>query len=422
MTDPKTKPTSPSSGSRAKLSQPELFSSLMLKQRKHEKLLTKVEKTSARLERRKARFMALEADIAALESRLSEPRKGRLGQQAASDGKLKRARLIFNPNSGRDNEDNAARLAKIVSSLRAHGIEARVGLKTSGGSARQLACQAVEAGDTLVVVAAGDGTIGDVAAQLIGTSTVLGIIPIGTMNNLARSLGIPLGIDDACKLIGMGTTRHIDVGRVTSNGSTNSEYFMECAGVGLSAIAALAGQAFHKRHWGIIPKAFRKFVEAKLGTMVVEMDGNTVEASTRIVTVSNAPLMGNKMLAVPGGKMDDGLLDVQIYDGMNNASLVKHFAAASSGSPDELKTYRVRHVRITADEAVLTNSDMNITPKRHVIEMECVPKALNMIVGNGIGLSVPVESAPDAPTFADDPPLTTADVAAAPLEPVLEDA
>jgi hypothetical protein len=156
--------------------------------------------------------------------------------------------------------------------------------------------------------------------------------------------------------------------------------------------------------------------------MVMEMDGEVVEAATRMVTVSNAPLMGSKMLAVPGGKMDDGLLDVQIYEGMGNAALVKHFMAASSGSPDSLKTYRVRKVRITADEKVLTNSDMNIAPQRHVVEMEVVPKALTMIVGNGIGLSVPVESAPDAPTFAEDPPLTTAESAKAPEEPALTDA
>jgi diacylglycerol kinase (ATP) len=405
-----------------KLSQSKLFSSLLKKQRKHEQLLDKVEKAAANLERRKARFLTLETDIAELESRLSAPRKGRFGQQAASDGKLKRARLIFNPTSGRDNEDNAARLAKIVSSLRAHGIEARVGLKTSGGAARQLARQAVDAGDPLVIVAGGDGTIGDVAAQLVGSNTVLAIVPTGTMNNVARSLGVPLGIDDACALIGMGTTRHIDMGRVTSNGDSNAEYFLECAGVGLSAIAALAGQSFEKRHWRAVPRALRKFFEAKLGTMVVEMDGEVVEAATRMVTVSNAPLMGSKMLAVPGGKMDDGLLDVQIYDGMNHAALVKHFMAASSGSPDSLKTYRVRHVRITADEKVLTNSDMNITPQRHVVEMEVVPKALAMIVGNGIGLSVPVESAPDAPTFAEDPPLTTAETAKTPEEPVLTDA
>jgi diacylglycerol kinase family enzyme len=141
-----------------------------------------------------------------------------------------------------------------------------------------------------------------------------------------------------------------------------------------------------------------------------------------MVTVSNAPLMGSKMLAVPGAKMDDGLLDVQIYDGMGDAALVKHFMAASSGSPDSLKTYRVRHVRITAEEPVLTNSDMNVTREKHVIEMEVVPGALSVIVGNGIGLSVPVESAPSAPTFAEDPPVTTADDPKPPAEPALADA
>lgn len=402
-----------------KKSQPALFRSLLRKQRDHETLLRKVEKTSARLERRKGKFLALEAKIAELEGQLSEPRKEKLGKRDASDGALKHARLIFNPSSGRDDEDNAARLAKVVSSLRAHGIEAKVGLKTSGSAARDLAQKAVKAGDPLIVVAGGDGTIGDVAAQLIGSSTVLGIVPMGTMNNLARSLGVPLGIDDACALIGMGTTRHIDMGRVTSVGSTDAEYFMECAGVGLSAIAALAGQAFQKRHWRVVPRALRKFFESKPGAMRVEMDDTVVEASTQMVTVSNAPLMGNKMLAVPGAKMDDGLLDVQIYDGMGDAALVKHFKAAASGSPNALKTYRVRRVRITTEEPVLTNSDMNIAPEQHVIEMEVIPKAVLVIVGNGIGLSVPVESAPSAPTFADDPPLTIADSAEPKAEPAL---
>lgn len=392
-------------------SQPALFKALCRKQRKHEAMLGRVEKASARLERRKAKFQALEASIADLERRLSEPRQEHLGERAASDGVLKHAQLIFNPSSGRDDENNAERLAHVVSSLRAHGIEAHIGLKTSGSAARELARKAVRSGYPLVVVAAGDGTIGDVASQLIGSSTVLGIVPIGTMNNLARSLGVPLGIDDACALIGMGTTRRIDVGCVISNGVTPTEYFMECAGVGLSAIAALAGQSFEKRRWRIIPRALRKFVEAKLGTILVEMDGTVVEASTRMVTVSNAPLMGNNMLAAPGAKMDDGMLDVQIYDGMGDAALVRHFMAASSGSPDGLKTYRTRRVRITADEPVLTNSDMTITPQRHLVEIEIVPKALSMIVGNGIGVSVPVESAPDAPTFAVNPPHTNGAVA-----------
>jgi diacylglycerol kinase (ATP) len=403
-------------------SQAALYGDLVRRQRRHKKLLARLEKSSARMDRRKERLKALEEKIAGLEQRLSEPRKARLGKRSPRDGELKRARLIFNPASGRNDEDNAARLTKLVASLRAHGIEARVGLKTSGSAARKLAREAVKAGEALVIVAGGDGTLGDVAAELAGSTTVLGIVPTGTMNNVARSLGVPLEINDACALIGMGTTRHIDLGRVVSNGNSKAEYFLECAGVGVRAIAALGGQAFAKKRWRVVPRALRKFFEAKPGAMKVEMDGDVVDASTQIVTVSNAPLMGNQMLAVPGAKMDDGLLDVQVYDGMSDAALVKHFKAASSGSPKELKTYQVRHVRITSDQPVLTNSDMNITPEQHVIEMEVVPGAVAVIVGNGIALSVPVESAPAAPTFGEDPPVTTADAERAPQEPVLEDA
>jgi diacylglycerol kinase family enzyme len=388
-----------------KRSQPALFKSLRRKQRRHEALLGKVEKTAARLERRKAKFQALEASIADLEHRLSEPRMEHLGQQAASDGVLKHARLIFNPASGRDDENNAARLAHVVSSLRAHGIEAHVGLKTSGNAARELARKAV----ARVTRWCGGGRRWHDRGRRLAAHRQLHRARhrADRHHEQPRALaGVPLDIEDACALIGMGTTRHIDVGRVTSNDSSQADYFMECAGVGLSAIAALAGQSFEKRRWGAIPRILRKFVEAKLGTIRVEMDDIVVEASTRIVTVSNAPLMGDNMLAAPGAKMDDGLLDVQIYDGMGDAELVKHFMAASSGSPDALKTYRARRVRITAEEPVLANSDMNITRERHIIDIEIMPKALSMIVGNGIGLSVPVESAPHAPTFALNPPHT----------------
>src|SRR5690349_2317207 len=115
-------------------SQATLFRTLLRKQKKHAVQLAKLERSSARLDRRKARFAKLEANIADLERQLAAPRKEHLGERAPSDGTLRQARLIFNPSSGRDAENNAQRLAQVVSSLRAHGIEAHVGLKTSGGA------------------------------------------------------------------------------------------------------------------------------------------------------------------------------------------------------------------------------------------------------------------------------------------------
>ncbi len=389
------------------LSPSELIQALRLKQRKHAAQVAKLERTATRLERRTAKIHVLEAAIADLERRLAEPRRQHRAPIAASpDGTARHARLIFNPSSGPDPEHNAERLAQIVTALRMHGIEPHVGLKTSGATARKLALESARAGHPLVVVAAGDGTIADVASQLVGTPTALAIVPIGTMNNVARSLGVPLGIDDACALIGMGTTRHIDLGRLVSNSGTLAEYFIECAGVGLSAVAALTGQNLEKHHWRIVPGALRRLFESKPGTITVEMDGTRIEASTRLVTVANAPLMGSNLLAAPGAKMDDGQLDVQIYDGMGQGALTKHFLIAASGKADGVRTFRTRHVRITADAPVLTNADTRVTGPQYVVDIEVVPRALSMIVGNGIALSVPVESAPPAPTFAPRPPLT----------------
>lgn len=380
-----------------------LHKSLKNKQQKHLAMLAKVEKTAARLERRKLKLGALESSIAELERRVAEPDKRRSANGDAGRS-ARRAQLIFNPASGKDEANNALRLSQIVTSLQAHGIEATIGFKTSGKAARGLAKDAVRDGVPLVIVAAGDGTVSDIASQLIGTSTVLAVVPIGTMNNVARSLGVPLEIDDACALIGMGTTRHIDVGRLRSNQSKHDEYFLECAGVGLAAIGALAGQAFEKRHWRALPRVFQRFFQSKLGTMRIELDGTEIQASTRIVTVSNAPLMGNNMLSAPAAKMDDGYLDVSVYDGMGDAALVGHFHAAAAHRPDDLKIYRARRVRITTAETVLSSSGGDIAPERHIVEIEIVPAALSMIVGNGIGLTIPVESAPAAPTYATDSP------------------
>jgi diacylglycerol kinase (ATP) len=388
-----------------------LLALLRHKQQKQVAMLAKVEKTAARLDRRKARLNALESTIAALEARVAEPHgtngtngtNGAHGANSPGTHGIRRAQLIFNPASGRDTGDSGERLARIVESLLAHGIEATVELKTSGRAVRALVRDAVRADAPLVIVAAGDGTIGEVASQLVGSSTVLGLVPIGTMNNVARSLGVPLGIDDACALIGMGTTRHIDIGRVHTRPGERPEYFLECAGVGLATIGALAGQAFEKRRWRVLPRALQRLFQAKLGKVRIELDGTMITASTRLVTVCNAPLLGNNILAAPEAKMDDGFLDISVYDGMGDSALIGHFLNASAHKPDVMKIYRARHVRITSDDATFDSSVPVAEARERVVEIDVLPAALAMIVGNGIGLTVPVASAPGAPAFAPGP-------------------
>jgi diacylglycerol kinase family enzyme len=114
--------------------------------------------------------------------------------------------------------------------------------------------------------------------------------------------------------------------------------------------------------------------------------------------------MGSNLFVAPEAKMDDGLLDVATYDGMNGGDLIQHFIAASKGTVHGLKTYRAKQVRITAEVPIASNSDKDVALERRVIDIGIMPKALSVIAGNGIGLTNPVEAAPPSPPISGEPP------------------
>lgn len=383
----------------------EAMTDLHRAQEKHAVRLEKIAKSQAKLEKQKRKLHALEAKIALLERASAEPYKKKPGDESINADHLRRARLIFNPDAGDKSSDDSNRLMEIVTRLRHHGILAGVDFKTSGKVARDLAKAAVENGDNLVIVAGGDGTIEDVASELLGSETTLGIIPTGTLNNLARCLGVPLDIELACELLGMGVTRRIDVGRVVSKEKTKSEYFLEAAGFGLSAIVIPAGQALEKGIWGSLPLAVWKFFDSQPELIHIELDDDKpLSAHSQLVTVSNAPMLGKNILIAPDAKMDDGYLDVAIYDGMMKADLLHHFIASANGQHSDdtrVKFYRGRRVHISAQQPLDAVSDKEaIRTKRVELEIEIVPQALSVVVGKGIGLSIPVESAPTAPPLS----------------------
>src|SRR4051812_37728831 len=135
----------------------------------HVEMLKKVVKARTKLERRSRKLQALETRMAELARRAYSPNDGRLGQAAAGADHLRSAYLIFNPDAGGNNGDGNKQLDKIVRRLRAHGIRAEIGLKTSGKAVRELAKELSGQGEELIIVAAGDGTIEEVASQLVGT-------------------------------------------------------------------------------------------------------------------------------------------------------------------------------------------------------------------------------------------------------------
>lgn len=312
--------------------------------------------------------------------------------------------LILNPAS-KSFIDGKHNPEAILAALRAVGIVPQLELTTLDINARQLALNAVARGATLIIAGGGDGTIEEVATALIHTPATLGILPLGTMNNLARALGIPLNLPSAALLLAIGATRHIDVGRVITPDDRIEGYFLETAGIGLSALAAPMGEDVGKGRWTELFSKLGDFFAFTSTRVTVNCDDDdaVLQAQTNVVTISNGPLFGNNMLVAPEAKIDDGFLDVAIYEGMELVDLTRYFIGIANGgrvSDDRVYGRRVRRVCVTADDPLPVNADLDVLAGQHIWEIEVVPRALAVIVGNGSALTMPVTAVPTKPPLA----------------------
>src|SRR3982074_2921373 len=188
---------------------------------KHVKRLARLAARVEHTENDKAREIVRFQAEARIQQMLAEA-----NQPAASPRPLLPALLIINSKSG-PNHDSILRVRELVDLLSTHGIGADVRVKLHKSQARREARMAAKAGYPLVVAGGGDGTVASVARGLVGSKTVLGVIPLGTYNNVATSLGIPVDADQACALIAAAPVRAVDVGEVRTKGMKRPRVFLE---------------------------------------------------------------------------------------------------------------------------------------------------------------------------------------------------
>ena len=139
--------------------------------------------------------------------------------------------LIFNPRAGHKLgvETNAGGGQDVQAALQAEGIQFEAWPTEHAGHATELALRAVSEGREVVVAAGGDGTVNEVAQGLAGSDTVLGLMPLGSVMNVARTLWVPRDLQGAARTIAEGKVLAMDMGRI------GERFFLEAAGVGLDA-------------------------------------------------------------------------------------------------------------------------------------------------------------------------------------------
>lgn len=300
---------------------------------------------------------------------------------AAKLAQDKIAHLIFNPVAGQG--DAEQELSLIQQILEPH-LNLKIYITTAEDDPITLAKEAVEAGADLVIASGGDGTVSAVAGALINTQTPLGIIPRGTANAFAVSLGMPrlLPVRNACQVILDGYTRTVDAAYC------NGLPMILLAGAGYEAVAVEKTSRDLKDQWGpfaYFMAGWQAMEGQELFDTKVETDGKIYEFQAHSITVANAA-PPTSVLAQGAGEVifDDGLLDVTIASAENRlqgiTTMLTMLGAAIAHTNVEQKNvvhFRTRHLKITTDpmqKLVVDGEIMGETP----IEVECIPGGLSV--------------------------------------------
>jgi diacylglycerol kinase (ATP) len=250
--------------------------------------------------------------------------------------------LIVNPVSGGKlgstaplSDDPAALEPEALArALESRGLSVRLHVLTEDDDPAEVARGAQL--DEDVVVAGGDGTVGPVAEVLTGGDRPLGILPMGSWNNIGRGLGIPLELEPALDVIARGKATAVDAGlawHAAADGARleDARAFFEAAGVGLDAAGFGAVELGERAGWRFAFRAMWRALRRRRTRMLIELDGEVLRRRAPAVTVCIGPYHGMGFALVADADPADGLLDIAVFSGMSELDVVRHFLRVARG-------------------------------------------------------------------------------------------
>ena len=218
----------------------------------------------------------------------------------------KKILFIVNPNSGKKKSDLLTQ--SIQKEIDIKNFDVEIVYTSYAGHAVKLSRQAVEDRIDIIVAAGGDGTINEVAGEIIDRETVLGIIPMGSGNGLARHLGIPRQIEKAVRLINQFDFTKIDTC------SVNQVHFVSIAGIGFDALVAKHFARNERRgfmgYFNVVANKYLKYKPKKY--QIVFANGNKLTTRALFIAFANSNQFGYNTTIAPNARLTDGLIDVCI--------------------------------------------------------------------------------------------------------------
>jgi diacylglycerol kinase (ATP) len=267
----------------------------------------------------------------------------------------KHALVIVNPAAHNAVNRKALRGANLW--LREHGWQVEWTETSAGDDATAIAAKAADEGLPLVFVCGGDGTLNGAVNGLAGSDTALSVIPTGTVNLWAREIGLLKKPVEAVRLAVEGERRRIDLGRA------GSRYFLLQVSFGVDA--AVIHRVSHRLKGRLGAAAYalsaaKQAMTYRSSPVTLSLDGKARSARSLAIVAGNTRIYAGLTKVTPDAIVDDGRLDVCIYEGSGSLDIVglavltlfrRHRASK------RVSYKRARHLRIASGRPLLVQLD-----------------------------------------------------------------
>ena len=311
------------------------------------------------------------------------------------------AKVILNPYAGRWKA--LKRQAEVKSELTNAGVDYDFVATEHPGHGTELAAQAVRDGFTPIISAGGDGSVSEVVngiaremlTQGLTTSIPLGILPLGSANDLVVNLGLPVTLPESVKIIANGHTRNIDLGEVKAwkqdKAQACTRYFDNNSAIGLEPSITLIQQQIKWLHGPM-----RYLLATLIGvlknpqwTMQLQWDQGSYEGGATLVTIGNNPLTGGLFYMTPHADPRDGLLTFVFGAVKTRRQILQILPRTMKTGADSYVEHPLIHevsttkLNIHSDQPTPVHADGEIMlTDAHYIEYSILPSFLPVLVSN----------------------------------------
>lgn len=291
-----------------------------------------------------------------------------------------RVGVVINPKAGGHRGLGIGdRVSLVHEAFRRVGVDGPVMITKRRGHGREVARAWVKRGVDTIVVWGGDGTINEVASQLVLQQTTLGIVPAGSGNGLARELCLYRDPARALEVALNGQVRRIDVGEL------GGHPFFNVAGLGLDAhLAAIFNASTRRGVQGYITGLFRALRTHRPQHYAVQANGFTVKQRALMVAFANTRQYGNGAVIAAVARPDDGLLELVVVPSLPTLTLLWQARRFFTGSVHDLhgvRTYSIREGQITGNGPLTFHVDGEVVTGPKVLALKLHPGALTVRVG-----------------------------------------